>query len=91
MARLNPTLPTQVFDDPFRKVTGPKRPALEARNRALHRLLIDGVIMEDRHSEARRGSGLDATARQAISFGGSGGWEAMRRAKRSEAAQGRAR
>ena len=48
LARLNPNLPTEALDDAFRKLTHPEGPTLEARNRAFHRLLVDGVTVEHR-------------------------------------------
>jgi len=55
LAGLNPQLPTEVFDDVFQKLIRPEGTMLEARDPAFHRQLIDGGIVEDRHSEARRG------------------------------------
>jgi type I restriction enzyme R subunit len=51
LARLNTTLPPEGIDDAFRKVTRPEGPTLEARNRALHRLLVNGVTVEYRTSD----------------------------------------
>ena len=48
LARLNPTLPAEALDDAFRKLTRPEGSTLEARNRAFHRLLVDGVTVEYR-------------------------------------------
>ena len=48
LARLNPNLPAAAQDDAFRKLTHPDGPTLEARNRAFHRLLVDGVTVEYR-------------------------------------------
>ena len=48
LARLNPSLPTEALDDAFRKLTHPEGPTLEARNRAFHRMLVDGVTVEHR-------------------------------------------
>ena len=45
---LNPNLPTEALDDAFRKLTHLDGPTLEARNRAFHRLLVDGVTVEHR-------------------------------------------
>ena len=47
-ARLNPNLPTEALEDAFRKLTHLDGPTLEARNRAFHRLLVDGVTVEYR-------------------------------------------
>ena len=46
--RLNPGLPAEASDDAFRKITRPEGSTLEARNRAFHRLLVDGVTIEYR-------------------------------------------
>ena len=46
--RLNPGLPAEALDDAFRKVARPEGSTLEARNRAFHRLLVDGVTVEYR-------------------------------------------
>jgi type I restriction enzyme R subunit len=51
LARLNPTLPAEALGDAFRRLTRPEGPTLEARNRAVHRLLVDGVTVEYRTSE----------------------------------------
>ncbi|NJD69217.1 MAG: type I restriction endonuclease subunit R [candidate division NC10 bacterium] len=51
LARLNPELPTEALEDAFRKVARLEGPTLEARNRALHRLLVDGVTVEYRRPD----------------------------------------
>jgi len=48
LARLNPALPAEAIDDAFRKLIRSEGPTLEARNRAVHRLLVDGVTVEYR-------------------------------------------
>ena len=48
LARLNPSLPTQALDNAFRKLTLPEGSNLETRNRAVHRMLVDGVTVEYR-------------------------------------------
>ena len=48
LARLNPRLPDEALDDAFRKLTRPDGPTLEARNRAFHRMAVDGVTVEYR-------------------------------------------
>src|SRR3989304_9464243 len=53
LVRLNPQLPTEAIEDAFRKLTRPEGPTLETRNRALHRLLVDGVTVEYRHPDGR--------------------------------------
>jgi len=48
LARLNPDLPSEALEDAFGKLTRPDGPTLETRNRAVHRLLVDGVTVEYR-------------------------------------------
>ena len=48
LARLNPRLPAEALDDAFRKLTRPEGSTLEARNRAFHRMTVDGVRVEYR-------------------------------------------
>ena len=48
LGRLNPGLPAKALDDALRKLTQPEGATLEARNRAFHRLLVDGVTVEYR-------------------------------------------
>jgi type I restriction enzyme R subunit len=48
LARLNPELPAEALDDAFRKLIRPEGRDLLIRNRALHRLLVDGVTVEYR-------------------------------------------
>ena len=50
---LNPSLPIDALDDAFRKLTRPEGSSLEARNRAFHRMLVNGVGVEYRDSEGR--------------------------------------
>jgi len=51
LARLNPTLPAEALEDAYRKLTRPGGADLVQRNRALHRLLVDGVTVEYRDAE----------------------------------------
>ena len=51
LARLNPALPAEALEDAFRKLTRPEGAELVARNRAVHRLLVDGVTVEYRARE----------------------------------------
>ena len=44
--RLNPDLPPEALEDAFRKLTRPEGSTVEARNRAFHRMLVDGVTVE---------------------------------------------
>ena len=46
--RLNPDLSAEALADGFRKLTRPEGAPLEARNRAFHRMLVDGVTIEYR-------------------------------------------
>jgi type I restriction enzyme, R subunit len=48
LVRFNPQLPAEAISDAFRTLTRPEGPTLEARNRAIHRLLVDGVTVEYR-------------------------------------------
>jgi type I restriction enzyme, R subunit len=47
-AQLNRNLPAVALDDAFRKLTRPEGAELAARNRTVHRLLVDGVTVEYR-------------------------------------------
>jgi type I restriction enzyme R subunit len=51
LARLSPTLPPETLEDAFRKLTRPEGADLIVRNRALHRLLVDGVTVEYRDAD----------------------------------------
>ena len=53
LERLNLSLPTSALDGAYRKLTRPEGSTLEARNRAFHRMLVDGVTVEHRDSEGR--------------------------------------
>jgi type I restriction enzyme R subunit len=48
LARLNPTLPPEALEEAFRRLTRPEGADPVARNRAVHRLLVDGVTVEYR-------------------------------------------
>ena len=48
LARLNSDLPAAALDDAFRRLTRPEGSTLEARNRAFHRMVVDGVTVEHR-------------------------------------------
>ena len=48
---LNPSLPTSALDEAVRKLTQPEGATLEARNRAFHRMLVNGVTVEYRTSD----------------------------------------
>jgi type I restriction enzyme R subunit len=51
LVQLNSKLPAEAIEDAFRKLTRPEGPILETRNRAVHRLLVDGVTVEYRTRE----------------------------------------
>ena len=50
---LNPGLPASALEDAYRKLTRPGGPTLEVRNRAFHRMLVNGVEVEYRESGGR--------------------------------------
>ena len=57
LERLNPILPTEALDDAVRKLARPEGSTLAARNRAFHRMAVDGVTVEYRDdSGAIRGA-----------------------------------
>ncbi len=51
LARLNPDLPPGALQDAFRKLLNPPGATLEQRNRAVHRMLVDGVTVEYRRPD----------------------------------------
>ena len=53
LAEINPQLPDSALDDAFAKLTRPPGATTEARNRAFHRMLVDGVTVEYRDDEGR--------------------------------------
>ncbi len=53
LCRLNPELPTEAIEDAYRKLTRLEGADLIQRNRALHRLLVDGVTVEYRDATGR--------------------------------------
>ena len=46
LARLNPNLPADALEDAFRRLIPPAGATLEARHRAFHQMLVDGVTVE---------------------------------------------
>jgi type I restriction enzyme, R subunit len=52
---LNPALPVEAIEEAFRKLTRPEGPTLETRNRAFHRMLVDGVTVEFRREDGSIG------------------------------------
>ena len=51
LAELNTGLPLSALDDACRKLTRPEGAALEARNRAFHHMLVEGVNVEYRTTD----------------------------------------
>ncbi|MCX8048286.1 MAG: type I restriction endonuclease subunit R [Methylohalobius sp.] len=51
LARLNPQLTSEALEDAFRKLTRPEGVDLLQRNRAMHRLLVNGVTVEYRNPD----------------------------------------
>jgi type I restriction enzyme R subunit len=51
LARLNPELPADALEDAFRKLTRVDAPSLIERNRATHRMLVDGITVEYRRRD----------------------------------------
>ena len=63
LARLNKELPADALEDAFRKLTRTDAPSLLERNRAVHRMLVEGVTVEYRGAD---GSIAGAQARVII-------------------------
>ena len=53
LATLNPSIPNSALDDACRKLTRPEGSTTEARNRAFHRTLVNGVTVEYRDTGGR--------------------------------------
>jgi type I restriction enzyme R subunit len=51
LVRLNPDLPQEALDDAFRKIVRAEGASLIERNRAVHRMLVDGVTVEFRRAD----------------------------------------
>ena len=51
LARLNRDLPAEAVEDAYRKLTRLDAPSLVERNRAMHRMLVDGVTVEYRRRD----------------------------------------
>ncbi len=60
LSRLNPDLPADALEEAFRRLTRADAPSLILRNRAVHRMLVDGVNVE---YQRRDGSIAGAQAR----------------------------
>jgi len=52
LARLNPALPYEALEDAIRRLTHPAGATLEDRNRAFHRMLVEGVNVEYRRADS---------------------------------------
>ena len=65
LVRLNPNLPAEAIEDAFRKLTRPEGPTLEARNRAFHRMVVNGVTVEYRDPVGA----IKGAQAQAVDFG----------------------
>jgi type I restriction enzyme R subunit len=51
LARLNPGLPPEALEDAYRKITRIDAPSLLERNRAVYRLMVDGITVEYRRKD----------------------------------------
>ena len=51
LVSLNPNLPAEVLEDAFRKLVRADAPSLVERNRAVHRMLVDGITVEYRRKD----------------------------------------
>lgn len=51
LVRLNPELPSEALEDAYRKLTRTDAPTLLEHNRAVHRMLVDGVTVEYRRKD----------------------------------------
>jgi type I restriction enzyme R subunit len=51
LVSLNPKLPSEALEDAYRKLMRSDAPTLVERNRALHRMLVDGVTVEYRRPD----------------------------------------
>ena len=56
LTRLNPQLPGEALGNAVRRLTQPEGATLEARNRAFHRMVVDGVTVEYRDGGRMRGA-----------------------------------
>ena len=64
LVRLNPDLPPEALEDAYRKLTRIDAPSLVERNRAVHRMLVDGITVEYR----RRDGSIAGTQARVIDF-----------------------
>ena len=54
LAKLNPSLPPSALQDAYHKLTHPQGSTLEARNRAFHQMLVNGVDIEYQNADGQR-------------------------------------
>ncbi|MFO1454614.1 MAG: type I restriction endonuclease subunit R [Steroidobacteraceae bacterium] len=64
LSRLNPDLPPEAIEDAFRKLSRADAPSLVERNRAVHRMLVEGIAVEYR----RKDVGIAGTQVRVIDF-----------------------
>src|SRR6185503_19555896 len=64
LLRLNPEMPPEALEDSWRKLTHLDAPSLVERNRAVHRMLVDGVPVEFR----RKDGSISGAQAQVIDF-----------------------
>jgi type I restriction enzyme R subunit len=57
ISALNPDLPEEAIEEAYRKVLNPEGATLEQRNRAFHRMLIEGVLVDYRTGSGERRGG----------------------------------
>jgi type I restriction enzyme, R subunit len=51
LSRLNPKLPSEALEDAFRKLTRAEGSTLEARNRTVHKMIVEGVNVQFKRSD----------------------------------------
>jgi len=83
LVHLNPDLPPEALEDAYRKLTRNDAPSLLERNRAVHRILVDGVTVEYR----RKDGSIAGEQAQVIDFAtpGNNDWLAVNQFTVSEA------
>ncbi len=64
LVSLNPNLPPEALEDAFRKLVRADAPSLVERNRAVHRMLVDGITVEYR----RKNGSIAGAQVQVIDF-----------------------
>ena len=86
LARLNPGLPPAALDDALRKLIRPEGATLETRNRAFHRMLVNGVTVEYRAGDGA----IRGEPARVVDFGnpGNNDWLAVNQFTVSETAGG---